>query len=111
MDLKFYLNKFLKADNIEHYTFKTLLELKTCYEDMLETTEGYDPDFPMSNFGDKKKGDKIKGQNIYTIGVDNDIPDGGEVYRKPVAAETEDKRKNSSAKERALAFLKAKGKL
>ena len=107
MDLKFYLNKFLKADNIEHYTFKTLLELKTCYENMLETTEGYDPDFPMSNFGDKK-GDKIKGQNIHTIDMDND---SDEVFNKPVAAETEDKRKNSSAKERALAFLKAKGKL
>lgn len=63
MDLKFYFNKFLKADNIEGYTLKALMELKKVYEDFKEKTEGLDPDFPEITFGDK--GTKIsRGTNI-----------------------------------------------
>ena len=49
MDLKFYLNKFIKVDNIEGYTLKALKELQTCYENYLEKTEGSDPDFPITS--------------------------------------------------------------
>lgn len=59
MQLKFYLNKFLKADGIENYTIGTLLELRKCYDDFLNKSEGNDPDFPMTNFGDK-------GKEVYT---------------------------------------------
>ena len=62
MDLKFYLNKFIKVDNIEHYTLKSLKEIQKCYEDYLEKTDGSDPDFPMMTFGGK--GQKVKGTNM-----------------------------------------------
>lgn len=51
MELKFYLNKFLKIDNIEGYTLKSLLELKKCYDKFLNNSKGTDPDFPTLNFG------------------------------------------------------------
>lgn len=64
MDLKFYLNKFIKVDNIEGYTLKALKELQVCYENYLEKTEGSDPDFPMVTFGDKNgRGKKVQGRN------------------------------------------------
>lgn len=58
MELKFYLNKFLKVDNIEHYSLAALTELRKVYEDFLETSSGTDPDFPLINFGDSKGGEK-----------------------------------------------------
>ncbi len=45
MSLKFYLNKILKCDNIEHYSLRTLGELKSCYDEFIKKT-GSDPDFP-----------------------------------------------------------------
>lgn len=117
MDLKFFLNKFLKVDNIEHYTFKTLLELKNCYEDFMEKSEGSDPDFPMSNFGGTK-GAKVGGMNIHRLDDEEREEfkerivnkETGKVNRpeKPEAKEEyyEDKRKKMSSEERALQFLK-----
>lgn len=75
MDLKFYLNKFLKIDNIEQYTLNSLTEIKKCYETLLEKTEGQDPDFPMHNFGNAKnsKGGIFKSSNnVSQIGQDED---------------------------------------
>lgn len=64
MDLKFYLNKFIKVDNIEGYTLRALREIQKRYEDYLEKTEGTDPDFPMMTFGGKNGGGKkVKGRN------------------------------------------------
>lgn len=63
MALKFYLNKFLKVDNIENYTLDTLQKLKDYYDEFLEDSEGVDPDFPLMSFGNK--GQKIGGHNIY----------------------------------------------
>ena len=79
MHLKLYLNKFLKTDNIEHYTLRTLEELKKSYDDLLESSEGYDPDFPMSGVGGGKgkngmKTMKIKGNNVYSM-YDENNPD------------------------------------
>jgi len=72
MDLKFYLNKFVKVDNIENYSLNNLLQLKTCYEEFLDNSEGLDPDFPTLNFSGKGK--KInKGKNIYTLFEEDDI--------------------------------------
>jgi hypothetical protein len=75
MDLKFYLNKFLKVDNVEGYTIPALEELRKSYDRFLEKA-GFDPDFPMLSFGaeeDKKKSnggrDRLKfekNKNIYT---------------------------------------------
>lgn len=62
MDLKFYLNKILKVDNIENYTLKTLISLRTRYEEFLDKTEGVDPDFPMISYN--SKGTKIRGKNL-----------------------------------------------
>jgi hypothetical protein len=120
MDLKFYLNKFLKADNIEHYTYKALLDLKKCYSDFLETSEGIDPDFPMSNFGGAK-GTKVSGTNIHRLNEDDKelfkerlVSDstGNKVdisrSEKPEAKEEfyKDKRASMDSRERALMFLK-----
>ena len=75
MDLKFYLNKFLKVDNIENYTIASLEELRKSYDRFIEKA-GFDPDFPMLSLGgsgdksntgggkDKLKFEKNK--NIYT---------------------------------------------
>ena len=65
MGLKLYLNKFLKVDNIESYTFSELITLKKEYEKVLEESEGVDPDFPTYVFG--STGKKIAGNNIHTL--------------------------------------------
>ncbi len=62
MDLKFFLNKFAKVDNIENYTLKSINALKDRYQDYMDSTEGMDPDFPMITFGGGK-GKKVKGSN------------------------------------------------
>lgn len=59
MGLKFYLNKILKIDNIEGYTLKTLNQLKSCYDEFIEKSEGIDPEYPGYVFGNGK-GIKIK---------------------------------------------------
>lgn len=61
MELKFYLNKFLKVDNIEGYTLKSIKELRKVYDKFLEASDGTDPDFPMVDFG--SKGKKVQGIN------------------------------------------------
>lgn len=71
MDLKFYLNKFLKVDNIENYTLKTLIKLRERYEEFLDKSEGSDPDFPLVDFG--KKGKKVKGRNAFALMDEDDI--------------------------------------
>lgn len=70
MDLKFYLNKFLKVDNIENYTLNTLSKLREKYEKFLEKTEGLDPDFPNIDFSGGKKGKKLKGRSM-TLGEED----------------------------------------
>ena len=66
MQLKFYLNKFLKVDNIENYTLKALKKLEDTYEEFKEKTNGVDPDFPGISF--KTKGTKITvGSNVYQL--------------------------------------------
>jgi hypothetical protein len=65
MQLKFYLNKFLKADGIENYTLDTLVKLKEAYSDFIEDSDGGDPDFPLISFN--TKGKKIKGKNIHQV--------------------------------------------
>ena len=75
MELKFYLNKFLKVDNIEGYTLKALQELKKVYDKFTDKTEGFDPDFPMMSVGGKKeKGKTIASgkNNIHQVGKDED---------------------------------------
>jgi hypothetical protein len=70
MQLKFYLNKFLKVDNIEYYTLGTLKELQKVYDEFKESSEGIDPDFPGINFGNKGKSSEGKlktGNNIYKL--------------------------------------------
>lgn len=61
MELKFYLNKFLKVDNIEHYGLCALFKLRDTYDKFIETSKGTDPDFPLIDFGDK--GQTIQGVN------------------------------------------------
>lgn len=73
MELKFYLNKFLKVDNIEGYTLKTLEILRKTYENFLESSEGTDPDFPMVDFG--SKGKKVQGVNKSKLSTSEDIED------------------------------------
>jgi hypothetical protein len=63
MDLKFYLNKYAKIDNIENYTLSTLKILKENYLKFLEDSGGIDPDFPNFSFGGNNGETKIKGQN------------------------------------------------
>lgn len=72
MELKLHLNKFLKVDNIENYTLKTLKVLQSTYQDFIEKAEGIDPDYPMFTFGGKGK--RIKGNfgGHLNIGEDTD---------------------------------------
>lgn len=92
MDLKFYLNKFLKVDNIENYTLKTLFKLRECYEKFLENSEGSDPDFPLINFG--KKGKKIKGKNLYSFMDEADISEEGMSEFKKRFSDRKNKKKD-----------------
>lgn len=46
LNLKFYLNKFVKADNIEMYPISDVIKMWTNYQKWLEKNEGNDPDFP-----------------------------------------------------------------
>ena len=69
MELKFYLNKFLKVDNIEGYTLDALDELRKSYDKFIEKS-GFDPDFPMLALGggaSEPGGEKIK------VGKDNNV--------------------------------------
>ena len=104
MGLKFYLNKFLKVTGIESYTLPVLWSLKKVYTDFLEKTEGYDPDFPMSSFGDP--GQKIGGTNIHTIERNPEFLSSPEEFRPQ--DRLVDKR-NTDVNERALKFLKENG--
>lgn len=95
IDLKFYLSKFVKVPNIEEYTLNSILEIKKCYEKFLEKTEGFDPDFPETDFSGGKKGKKIGGVNktkvdealgeqtedLGRIGGYDDSPEGLEVRK------------------------------
>lgn len=76
MDLKFYLNKFAKIDNIENYTYSTVKSLEKAYSDYLDKSGGQDPDFPMITFGGHggEGGTKIKGRNAAQ--VQNDLSEG-----------------------------------
>lgn len=82
MQLKFYLNKFLKVDNIEHYTLGALKKLEDTYEEFKQKTDGIDPDFPSITF--KTKGTKITvGSNVYKL-LDA-IPDpNGVISSQPI---------------------------
>lgn len=70
MDLKFYLNKFLKVDNVEGYGLKFLFKLRDSYDEFLENSKGTDPDFPLIDFGDR--GRKIKGVNKLQVGLNGE---------------------------------------
>ncbi len=75
MQLKFYLNKFLKVDNIENYTLGTLKKLEEVYDDFKEKTNGIDPDFPEISF--KTKGTKLTvGSNVYDLMDTKPDPNG-----------------------------------
>lgn len=117
MDLKFYLNKFAKVDNIENYTYRNLLMLKDTYEKFLEKSEGKDPDFPLLDFSGGK-GKVIvskKGRNnVYSMFEDeNDIPEdftrmnfdiGHDRKREPEIRRVDarsDRKRNSRERERA----------
>ena len=73
MELKFYLNKFLKVDNIENYSLDSLYALKKVYDQFTDKTEGFDPDFPMMSVGGKEgKGQTLATgkNNIYKVAED-----------------------------------------
>lgn len=103
MALKFYLNKFLKVDNIEQYSLSQLLGLKDAYQEFIDESEGHDPDFPMTTFGGSK-GKKVGGTNIHTITKPTDIEEP-EDDTKPKAP----KKKSEDVNVRALEFLKNMG--
>lgn len=66
MQLKFYLNKFLKVDNIENYTLGAIKKLEDYYDEFKEKSDGIDPDFPGISF--KTKGTKLNvGTNVYSL--------------------------------------------
>lgn len=105
MGLKLYLNKFLKVDNIESYTFSELMTLKKEYEKVLEGSEGIDPDFPTYVFGGGGK--KIGGTNVHTLTK----PTTDEEDEKSVYSDSSStiNARNSTVEERALNFLRNVG--
>lgn len=111
MALKFFLNKFVKADNIEYYTISQLNALRDTYQKYLDETKGFDPDFPMSNFGGDK-GEKIGGTNIHTVGNEttfNKKVDDNKEEDNMLSENESRNNKNLSVNERALNFLKNVG--
>ena len=103
MGLKLYLNKFLKVDNIESYTFSELITLKKEYEKVLEDSEGVDPDFPTYIFGGGGK--KIGGTNVHTLTKPiTEDEDENSVYKNDIVDA-----RNSTVEERALNFLRNVG--
>ena len=78
MYLKLFLNKVVKVDNIENYSLDSLIKLQEEYENFLERSEGYDPDFPMTGLGgNNKKGKKtmkVGGTNAFAL-FDENNPD------------------------------------
>lgn len=103
MGLKLYLNKFLKVDNIESYTYSELITLKKEYEKVLEDSEGIDPDFPMYTFGGKGK--KIAGTNIHTLTKNIEEEEEKSVYDSSSMVDA----RNKTVEERALDFLRNVG--
>jgi hypothetical protein len=106
MHLKLYLNKYLKADNIESYSLRYLIDLKSEYENFLDLTGGYDPDFPNVNIGDRKNGQKIKGKNKIQLekefnGEENSFPDefGNVSYQSKPALQRPPEREESGMEE------------
>lgn len=75
MDLKFYLNKFAKVDNIEQYTYRNVLALQDAYQRFLEKSEGKDPDFPMLQLGEGNGKKLSLGRNVYSQFDEDEIPD------------------------------------
>ena len=104
MGLKLYLNKFLKVDNIEQYSFPELIALKKEYEKVLEESEGVDPDFPNYVFGGHGK--KIAGTNIHTLSKPIDNDENESVYSSSSESINAN---NSTVEERALNFLRSVG--
>ena len=104
MGLKLYLNKFLKVDNIEDYTYTELMTLKKEYEKVLEDSEGVDPDFPMYTFGGKGK--KIGGTNIHTLTKNTEEEEENSVYSDNSSVVDA---RNKTVEERALDFLRNVG--
>ena len=105
MGLKLYLNKFLKVDNIESYTFSELIALKKEYEKVLEESEGIDPDFPTYVFGGGGK--KIAGTNIHTLTKHiEDEEEENSIYSSDKSVVNA---RNSTVEERALNFLRNVG--
>ena len=102
MALKFYLNKFLKVDNIEQYSLTQLVELKNTYQEFIDDSEGYDPDFPMTTFGDGK-GKNVSGTNVHTITKPTDTEEPEDTTPKAP------KKKSEDVNARALEFLKNMG--
>ena len=102
MGLKLYLNKFLKVDNIESYTFTELITLKKEYDKVLENSEGVDPDFPMYVFGNGGK--KISGTNVHTLTKHKEDEEEESVYKNSTV-----NARNSTVEERALNFLRNVG--
>ena len=103
MGLKLYLNKFLKVDNIESYTYSELVTLKKEYEKVLENSEGVDPDFPMYVFGGGGKKIGSGGVNAHTLTKQINEEDES-VYSSSI-----DTSKNTTVEERALDFLRSIG--
>ena len=103
MGLKLYLNKFLKVDNIELYTYPELVALKKEYEKVLESSEGVDPDFPTYIFGGGGK--KIGGTNVHTLTKQHTDEEEESVYDSSSIVDA----RNTTVEERALDFLRNVG--
>lgn len=84
------------------------MTIREKYSEFLDSSEGYDPDFPMSNFGDGKKGKKVAGTNIHQLEGDTEnVEPASKQKPEPKKEDYIDKR-NKSVQERALEFLKSK---
>lgn len=80
MHLKFYLNKYVKADGLENYSLNCLMTLRKEYETFLDLTGGYDPDFPNINIGGRNGEKKIAGKNKLQAEQEFNEYNGGEDF-------------------------------
>ena len=87
------------------YGLPELMEIKKAYDTFIDNSEGFDPDFPTTNFGGGK-GKKISGTNVHTL--TKPIEDESEEDAKNAAIPIPNKTDagNTTVEERALNFLK-----
>ena len=97
----------IKREELKNKLVPILSEYFKGYENFLDLTGGYDPDFPNINIGDRKEGQKIKGKNKIQLEKEfeegeKEFPDsfnGMNYYETPSSSQKNSGREESGMEE------------